>query len=426
MGSDLVVALGPATTDGVTLFAQNLALRPGQVPAVARLAGASYPPGEKVRTSSREILQVRQTAAVLGVRAAGTWGLCAGVNEHRVAAGYAPLTTRMGPSVGGLRGADLVRLTLERCRRAGHAVDRLAELLRGGGPGTPAEDVALLIADPDEAFLVETAGGHWACQEIRDSRAVGTRCGIRQDWDRLSPGLSAHAIARGWWPADGSKLDFAEAVAACPVGEDSALRRWGRATLLLEQQHGHVDLALVRRLLADHFEGTSFEADPSAAGDGPAPWCRHGGQRDGLTTGASLVVSLPADRREPAVAWLAFGPPCHTAYLPFFVDAPAPEGDEAGDALCRGWRRLADAVLGRPERMSRLREEVAELQGEIDRQTEDFVARARAGSGEEEWPRRAGRLTQAVIGRAAEFLAARAAVSSALRSAPAPVAGVSF
>jgi hypothetical protein len=33
-----------------------------------------------------------------------------------------------------------------------------------------------------------------------------------QDWNRISPGLGQHAISQGWWPGDGSKLDFVGAL----------------------------------------------------------------------------------------------------------------------------------------------------------------------------------------------------------------------
>src|SRR5262249_49675069 len=145
-------------------------------------------------------------------------------------------------------------------------------------------------------------GRYWVVQEIHQVRAVSDVAVVRQDWDRIAPGLAGHAIARQWWPEDGSKLDFVGALSAEPVGQASALRRWGRATLLLEQQNGHIDAAFVQRLFADHYDGTHYEVDPLAPA-GPEPLCQHGGSPGRAATAASLVADLDADPGRPALAW---------------------------------------------------------------------------------------------------------------------------
>ena len=48
---------------------------------------------------------------------------------------------------------------------------------------------------------------------------------MRQDWERIARGLAGYAIGQGWWPDDGSKLDFAGSLNDQPVGRESALRR---------------------------------------------------------------------------------------------------------------------------------------------------------------------------------------------------------
>src|SRR5262249_2572353 len=162
-----------------------------------------------------------------------------------------------------------------------HGLDVLLELIErhgqgsGSGPGTGDEaNNAFLIADASEAFVVETSGKHWVCQEVQQVRAVSNVSVVRQDWDRISHGLASHAIGQGWWPGDGSKLDFACALSESPTGHASGLRRWGRATLLLEQQNGHIDAAFLRRLLSDHYEGMHDEIDPLSDRTGPTPLCQ--------------------------------------------------------------------------------------------------------------------------------------------------------
>src|SRR5262249_30737513 len=151
-------------------------------------------------------------------------------------------------------GPDLVRLALERAQGALQAVDLLTDLTsRHGqvaGPGEPpGTGCGLLLADRGDAFILAVCGRHWALQEIGQVRALGEVCHIRKDWDRISRGLADLAGARGWWECDGSKLDFAGAVCEPGVNAD-ALRRWGQATLSLEQHSGEIDRGYLRRLLA--------------------------------------------------------------------------------------------------------------------------------------------------------------------------------
>src|SRR5262249_26386454 len=158
----------------------------------------------------------------------------AGVNEHGVAMGLTPIRARLRSEQPGLTGTDLVRLCLERAGSTRQAVDLLTDLISrhgqgGGDPGEP--DHAFLVADREEAFAAEAPGTRWAIQEVREVRAVASRSQIRQDWNRISRGLSDLAIARGWWPEDGSKLDFAAVVGQADPNDPAALRRWGRATV---------------------------------------------------------------------------------------------------------------------------------------------------------------------------------------------------
>ena len=131
---------------------------------------------------------------------------------------------------------------------------------------------------------------------------------IRQDWDRISRGLSGHVIGEGAWPADGSKIDFVSAVADAPERHPQALGRWGRSMMLLQEQNGHIDMGYCRRLLRDHGEG--LEGSWMPATDQPAPGvCRHTGMLTGVCTQASFLTALTGNSLAPPVAWIAFGHP---------------------------------------------------------------------------------------------------------------------
>ncbi len=376
MGCDMVVALGSATATGSTVFASNYHGPLRQRLTVRREVGKAHSPGETVSLPAISLPQARQTYTVLAWQEPQTWGYHHGVNEHHVAAGCAAWQSLLGQAHAPLTGPDLVRLALERSRTARQALELVTDLVtRHGQTGSGPRDNVFLLADGQEAYVLEAAGPYWAWIECREVRAVSDVGLVRQDWQRLSPGLAEHAIAQGWWPDDGTKLDFSS-LCQEPLGQASALRRWGRASFLLEQQNGHIDLAFVRRLLSDHYEGTHFEVDPSKPGAGPKPLCRHATPDDALGTTASFLTSLSADSQVVPMVWCTFGPPCLSVFLPIFLDGQLPEGYRREGT----WNpyRLTDLLAEQAQRWGSWRKALAQLQARLDQETEDFLTEATA------------------------------------------------
>ncbi len=390
MASDAMVALGRATADGSTLFAQNSHRPSRECQVLRRVAGGPHACGEKVQTQCLELPQARQTHTVLGSQPGGYWGFTHGVNERGVAVGRTTLHSKLQSPAPALFGTDLVRLVLERAATANQAVDLITDLIERHGqglfPGCPAQaegDNAFVIATATEAFVLEAAGKHWVCQQIEQVRAVSDVATIHQDWGRISRGLSAHAIAESWWPADGTKLDFADAVSGDLLGQGSALRRWGRATRLLEEQNGSIDLHFLRRLLGDHYEGMHAEADPFGVLFGPAPLCQHGGPTT-QHTAASMVAALHPPGEQAVPVWCAFGPPCISVFFPIFLDGELPEPFIAeGEQPTSGsiwWRshRLTEQLRRDPDRTAEVSEVFDRLQTRFDQEAEEFAAEAAA------------------------------------------------
>lgn len=389
MAGDMVVALGSATVEGRTLFAHN-SDRPLRDAAVLQLApGRAHEPGEQVAVQCLEVPQTRQTYTVLGSQPVGFWGYSHGVNEHGIAVGCTTLRSKLTCDKPALLGTDLVRLALERSRNAHQAADLITDLIERHGqgifPNAPPQvegDNAFLIAGPTEAFVVEAAGHHWASQEILQVRAVSDVGTIRQDWARISRGLSAHVIGHGWWPADGSKIDSTDSVQADALGKSSALRRWGRATFLLEQQNGHIDVSFLRRLLGDHYEGMQGEVDPFGAELGPTPICQHGVGAGERLTSASLVAPLAEGADHLPMAWCSFGPPCLAVFFPVFLDGELPAAfGEVGHhpgvrSLWTSSLRLHEQLRRNPRRLPLLHETFGRLQERFDQEVEEFSAGA--------------------------------------------------
>ena len=217
MGFDMVVALPGTTLDGQTLFGHNGSRPTNEGQALYRQPAQDHAHGQALVFGPLALPQARHTHAVIGWQSAGRWGFRHGVNEQGVAIGCNPIRTRLAIATPGLSGPDLVRLALERAGNARQARDLILNLVTRHGQGwlagSEAEDSSFLVADGKEAFVLETAGNHWAEQEIQTVRAVSDTCQMHQDWNHISRGLAELAIGRGWCPEDGSKLDFAEVVA---------------------------------------------------------------------------------------------------------------------------------------------------------------------------------------------------------------------
>jgi secernin len=320
------------------------------------------------------------------------------LNGAKVVAGCLPLEVRLRGPQPGLAGPDLVRLVLERSHTACHAVDVLVDLIdRYGQGGTVDEasasacDHAFLIADAREAVLVETAGKHWVAQEIGEVRGLVSARTIRQDWDRISKALSDQVIHQGAWPADGSKIDFVGAIGDAPEQHPLAFNRWGRAMFLLQEQNGHIDAGVLRRLMRDHGEESEGSWMPSI-GQVSSGACRHAGKLAGSATQASFIACLSKELEIPPMAWIAFGPPCRSVFFPVVLSGWMPEA-----LSCDGPESLAEQVgtlqrrmAAQPESWPEMREEFDRLQAEFDQCADDYLAAASHSVGDTEALEREG------------------------------------
>ena len=204
---DVLVALAPFTADGTTLFAKNSDRPPAEVQVV------EWSPPRRdtgsVRATHIDVpAHPYDTLGCVLSRPAWGWGVEHGVNEAGVAAGNTTVYTTLDPrgALSGLTGMDLVRLALERADTARGAVETILDLIARFGQGGSGHDPmlvpngrpywnAFLVADPGEAFVIDTSGAEWAVEQVSDVRAISNRTSIpafdaahrhpRQPVDRL-------------------------------------------------------------------------------------------------------------------------------------------------------------------------------------------------------------------------------------------------
>jgi dipeptidase len=299
---------------------------------------------------------VAETASILGSQPWWLWGLEHGVNEHRVAIGNETVFARepLGPT--GLLGMDLVRLGLERGRTAAEALDAITGLIETHGQGGSGHvDVdwpyhnAFLIADPDDAWTLETSDRHWAARRVRDLGNVSNGLALAADWERGSADIAAFAEEKGWWSRDRGRLDFAAAYGdetGVPPNLCSERRR--RIAALLAEGRGQITPTTVRAILRDHYESGPIHT-PRAVDDPHffSP-CMHADPLDNTT--AAMVAPLPRDPEATRAVWMCLGSPCIGAFLPCYPAARVPHvlargtGDPDPESPWWRTRRLLDLV----------------------------------------------------------------------------------
>jgi secernin len=357
---DTMVALSDRTGGGV-LLAKNSDRLPDEAQRLIGIAAADHPAGAQVRCQYLSVPQAQHTAALIGSQPYWLWGFEHGLNEHGVAIGNEAIFTREQPAEVGLLGMDLVRLGLERGTTAHQALDAITELLERFGQGGSTVfagrqfyDNSFLIADPGEAWVLETAGRHWAARRLTSGAyAISNRPTLGTDYDRSSPDLVTYAEERGWWPRGRRPFHFAEAYTdpdyrGLPAAECRLLR--SRSRLAVGEQAA-LTVATLIELLRDHGANPVGGAAPLdwPTGQERATICMHG-RSEGIATAASMVAELT-----PGVVpryWASMAPPCTGIFLPCWVDTGPPEilakaeGTAITDSPWRRFRRLWETVAG--------------------------------------------------------------------------------
>lgn len=157
-----------------------------------------------------------ETYATILSKPAWMWGAEMGANEHGLCVGNEAIWTRLASESdkekNKLLGMDLVRLALERARTAYQALDVITKLLERYGQGGPCSVTmpefvyhnSFLLVDPNEAWVLETAGSEWAAEKVEgEFRNISNCLSIGTKIDRHSKKLKQTAFERGFWDGYG-------------------------------------------------------------------------------------------------------------------------------------------------------------------------------------------------------------------------------
>ncbi|XP_075767648.1 secernin-2 [Pelodiscus sinensis] len=323
---DCFVALPPATAAQAVIFGKNSDRPREEVQEVVCLPAAAYAGGAKLKCTYIEIEQAARTHAVILSRPAWLWGAEMGANEHGVCIGNEGVWTKEPLGEGeALLGMDLVRLGLERGRSAHEALQAITALLERYGQGGSCKEEptpfvyhnTFLLADRQEAWVLETAGRYWAAQRVREgTRNLSNQLSIGTEITAEHVGLRPHAQSQGWWDGDG-EFDFAEvfSLAHQPVRMEAAKARYRAGKELLQQHAGRITAETIMGILRDKASGICVDSE-------------------GFRTTGSMVSVLPQDPARPCVHFFTATPdPSRSVFKPFVFVAsvtPVPQAMSPG------------------------------------------------------------------------------------------------
>jgi secernin len=358
---DTLVAVGKATADGSVILAKNSNREPNEAQALTYVPRIQHEPGSTVRCTYIEVPQVPETYEVLLCRPFWMWGAEMGANEHGVAIGNEAIFAKepYGKEPG-LIGMDLLRLTLERAATARQALETLVELLetygQSGNCGFRHKlyyHNSFIIADPMEAWVLETVGKQWAAERVQNVRAISNGLTIGTEWDLASEELVGHATAKGWCRS-ADEFDYARCYSDTIMTRlDGCRPRQSRATELLRARIGRITVQDLIAALRDH---------GAAAGDDPNWNPGRGWLMDVICVHASMGPTRPSQAVGSMVAHLdPSGPvlwvtgtsaPCTSVFKPVYLGGaglpdlgPEPSGTFDPDSLWWAHERLHRAVI---------------------------------------------------------------------------------
>lgn len=342
---DTLVSLASSTQRGQALFGKN-SDRERNEAQVLEISPARRNPGRTpLKLTYITLDDAPETHACLLSRPFWMWGAEMGANDQGVVIGNEALhATFPAQRKRALTGMDLARLGLERAATAAEAVQVITELLERHGQGGDCGHLGrfyyqngFIIADPHEAYVLETAGRWWAVKQVTAHRSLSNAYSIGRDFDAVSPGLLDHAHKAGWVDPEG-RFDVAERLIDGTRDTITFGRgRCARGQALLDASAPRLDAAGMMAILRDHGD----QPDWSPANTASRTICMHAAE--GARRSQSVASMVSELRSGQAVHWVTgSAAPCLSLFKPIVLGAAVPTQHPAPtdrfDPATRWWR----------------------------------------------------------------------------------------
>lgn len=229
----------------------------------------------------------------------------------------------------GIRRYAIRQLILERSGTAREAVQLIADLIDKHGQADWG-GLDYCLADPDEAWVVETTSKHWIAKKIEDDEllVVANQFVIEDDYDLASDDIIEFAENKGWYdPEKDGDFNFKKAYGRkdrlnTPYDED----REERAYALLSGKEGVITPEDIFSVLMDRYEGTNKFHKPLTDKEHwrevtdtqmiPRPISTNLCQS---STVAQLRSDLPVELG--SLMWYAMATPGYSGYFPIYAGA---------------------------------------------------------------------------------------------------------
>lgn len=340
---DILIATPKVTENDVMLFGKNSDRDPNEAQIIEYLPRRKTEK-DKIELTYVEFPQVDETNAVILSRPWWMWGAEMGSNEHGLTIGNTAVFTNQDYQDNGLLGMDLIRLALERTEDAEQALEFLTKTISKhgqGGNGSYEHDFfyhnSFIIADAEQAWVLETAGENWVTKKIRGFYTISNKLTIGSDWSK------SYLSSISKEEKDEEYLNFAKRFSAKFPSSDCFKTKFSQAedrrefTLeKLRENRGKINFRLFMKILGSH-RNKSFVPRKGSNQD----VCMHyGGMiRKSQTTSSQVSV---LDDENPVHWFTGTSNPCLSVFKPIFVEEGLPEIGKRGtnrfDSKSYWWR----------------------------------------------------------------------------------------
>ena len=343
---DTIAALGSATKDSVVLFGKNSDREPDEVQNLRIFPAKEYKDNETVKCTFISIPQVKKTNRIFLCQPFWMFGGEMGANEFGVVIGNEAIFTNEKPEKTGLTGMDLIRLALERSHSAKEALEIIIKLLEEFGQGGNCgyrfklEYMnSFIIADKEEAYVLETVKRWWIWKKIKDFWSISNIISIESDFDDCSKGLIEYAVRKKYCKTESDfnfKKSFSGKFMTWAAGGEP---RECRTRKLLNSKKGKLDTKEFIKILRDHNGTENYQPDKIKA----PMVCFHSANK--LFRRTQSVCSMAANLSNDNQYYYTTGSsnPCLSPYFPVFSkDTDLPKeysaGSEFFDSEVFWWR----------------------------------------------------------------------------------------
>jgi dipeptidase len=192
---DILIATPKATKENIMIFAKNSDRDPNEAQILDFIPRQKHKE-KKIKLTYVEFPQVEETYAVILSRPWWMYGAEMGANEYGLVIGNTAVFTKERKEKIGILGMDIIRLALERTKNSKEALEFIISIIEKygqGGSGSYEHKLyyhnSFIIADPKNAWVLETAGKNWVAKEINDIYTISNALTIQRDWDLASENI---------------------------------------------------------------------------------------------------------------------------------------------------------------------------------------------------------------------------------------------